>query len=87
MDSFAVPSLVLLMHKDKSPAKQRRYASYQLDRMDRARPSKAIATAPDDNIREGTPLPASDGPPPLPDDYVDRPCFERSVKISLIQTF
>jgi hypothetical protein len=51
MDSFAVPELVMLMHKDKSPAKQRRYASYQLDRMDRARPSKAIATAPDDNIR------------------------------------
>jgi tetratricopeptide (TPR) repeat protein len=51
MESFAVPPLVLLMHRDKSPAKQRRYASYQLDRMDRARPSKAIATAPDDNIR------------------------------------
>jgi tetratricopeptide (TPR) repeat protein len=51
MDSAAVPSLVLLMHRDKALAKQRRYASYQLDRMDRARPSKAIATAPDDNLR------------------------------------
>ncbi len=34
-----------------SLAKQRRYAVYQLDRMDRARPSKAIAVAPDDGVR------------------------------------
>ena len=51
MDSWAIPELVMLMHREKSPAKQRRYASYQLDRMDRARPSKAIATAPEDNVR------------------------------------
>jgi tetratricopeptide (TPR) repeat protein len=50
MESFAVPALVGLMYK-KGPAKQRRYASYQLDRMDRARPSKAIASAPDDRVR------------------------------------
>jgi hypothetical protein len=55
MDSFAVPELVRLMHRDDTKqqrfAKQRRYASYQLDRMDRARPSKAIATAPDDRVK------------------------------------
>jgi tetratricopeptide (TPR) repeat protein len=32
-------------------AKQRRYAAYQLDRMDRQRPQKAISTAPDDRVR------------------------------------
>src|SRR6185295_289555 len=31
--------------------KQRRYAVYQLDRMDRARPSKAVDAAPDDRLR------------------------------------
>ncbi|HEX4459428.1 MAG TPA: hypothetical protein VIA18_15720 [Polyangia bacterium] len=55
MDSFAVPELVRLMHRDDTKqqrfSKQRRYASYQLDRMDRARPSKAIATAPDDRVK------------------------------------
>src|SRR5262249_11196875 len=55
MESFAVPALIRLMHQ-KGPAalhlgKQRRYASYQLDRMDRARPMKAIAAAPDDRVR------------------------------------
>ena len=39
MESFAVPALIRLMHA-KGPAKQRRYASYQLDRMDRARTSE-----------------------------------------------
>jgi tetratricopeptide (TPR) repeat protein len=55
MDSYAVPTLVELMHQPnagkQSLAKQRRYASYQLDRMDRQRPQKAIATAPDDRVR------------------------------------
>ena len=31
--------------------KMRRYASYQMDRMDRLRPSKAVSTAPDDVTR------------------------------------
>jgi tetratricopeptide (TPR) repeat protein len=55
MDSYAVPTLVALMHQPnagkQSMAKQRRYASYQLDRMDRQRPQKAISTAPDDRVR------------------------------------
>ncbi len=55
MESFAVPALIRLMHL-KGPAalhlgRQRRYASYQLDRMDRARPQKAIGAAPDDRVR------------------------------------
>jgi tetratricopeptide (TPR) repeat protein len=50
MESYAVPSLIRLMHA-KGPGKMRRYASYQLDRMDRARPQKAIAAAPDDRVR------------------------------------
>jgi hypothetical protein len=50
MESAAIPALIRLMHM-KGPAKQRRYASYQLDRMDRARPAKAISTAPDDRVR------------------------------------
>jgi tetratricopeptide (TPR) repeat protein len=55
MDSYAVPRLVRLMHQTGPVAarlgKQRRYAAYQLDRMDRQRPQKAIATAPDDMVR------------------------------------
>ena len=55
MDSYAVPALIRLMHtqlpKQQSFAKQRRYASYQLDRMDRARPQKAISAAPDDYVK------------------------------------
>jgi hypothetical protein len=52
MDSYAVPALIRLMHQHaKNAGKQRRYASYQLDRMDRARPSKAISTAPDDRVK------------------------------------
>jgi len=52
MESFAVPSLIKLMHaRGHNASKQRRYASYQLDRMDRARPSKAIAAAPDDRVK------------------------------------
>jgi tetratricopeptide (TPR) repeat protein len=50
MEAYAVPSLIRLMH-EKGPAKRRRYASYQLDRMDRARPTKAIQAAPDDHLR------------------------------------
>jgi tetratricopeptide (TPR) repeat protein len=55
MDSYAVPALIRLMHTASTRQhpfhKQRRYASYQLDRMDRQRPQKAIATAPDDRVR------------------------------------
>jgi len=55
MDSYAVPRLIELVHEPNagktSLAKQRRYAAYQLDRMDRQRPQKAISTAPDDNVR------------------------------------
>src|SRR5262249_8106411 len=55
MDGYAVPALVRLMHtpstRQQSFAKQRRYSSYQLDRMDRQRPQKAIAAAPDDSVR------------------------------------
>jgi tetratricopeptide (TPR) repeat protein len=55
MDAYAVPALIRLMHQastKQSPFwKQRRYASYQLDRMDRARPQKAIASAPDDRVK------------------------------------
>ncbi len=44
MDSYAIPALIRLMHIQGPAAlhlsKQRRYASYQLDRMDRARPQK-----------------------------------------------
>ncbi len=50
-----MPALIELMHQPNaasaSTAKQRRYASYQLDRMDRQRPQKAISTAPDDRVR------------------------------------
>jgi len=55
MDSYAIPRLIELVHQPNagktSMAKQRRYAAYQLDRMDRQRPQKAIATAPDDRVR------------------------------------
>jgi hypothetical protein len=55
MESFAVPALIRLMHQHGAAAlhlgKQRRYASYQLDRMDRARPQKAIVAAPDDRVK------------------------------------
>ncbi|MDB4968453.1 MAG: lyase domain protein repeat-containing protein [Myxococcales bacterium] len=55
MDSYAVPTLVRLLNtpstREKPFAKQKRYASYQLDRMDRQRPQKAISTAPDDRVR------------------------------------
>jgi tetratricopeptide (TPR) repeat protein len=55
MDSYAIPRLIELVHQQnvgkQSMAKQRRYAAYQLDRMDRQRPQKAIATAPDDRVR------------------------------------
>jgi len=48
----AVPGLIRRQYKaGKGLAKQHRYAAYQLDRMDRARPSKAVATAPDDRLR------------------------------------
>jgi tetratricopeptide (TPR) repeat protein len=51
MESYAVPALIKLMHAHGHVAKQRRYASYQLDRMDRARPQKAISAAPDDRVK------------------------------------
>src|SRR4051812_34620610 len=52
MESYAVPALIRLMHTHGAKlSKQRRYASYQLDRMDRARPQKAIAAAPDDRVK------------------------------------
>jgi tetratricopeptide (TPR) repeat protein len=55
MDSYAIPRLIELVHQPnagkQSMAKQRRYAAYQLDRMDRQRPQKAISTAPDDRVR------------------------------------
>jgi hypothetical protein len=55
MDSYAIPRLIRLMHQTGPVAlklgKQRRYAAYQLDRMDRQRPGKAISTAPDDLVR------------------------------------
>jgi hypothetical protein len=48
----AVPGLIRHQYKPgKNIAKQHRYAAYQLDRMDRARPSKALQAAPDDRIR------------------------------------
>jgi tetratricopeptide (TPR) repeat protein len=52
LESYAIPTLIERMHQ-KGPnfSRQRRYAAYQLDRMDRARPSKAISTAPDDRVR------------------------------------
>jgi|GEM_PF-3267338 len=50
LESVAVPPLVRLMYA-KGPPKQRRYASYQLDRMDLAQPRKAISGAPDDKLR------------------------------------
>jgi tetratricopeptide (TPR) repeat protein len=55
MESFAIPALIRLMHLQGPAAlhlgKQRRYASYQLDRMDRARAAKAISSAPDDRVK------------------------------------
>jgi tetratricopeptide (TPR) repeat protein len=52
MGSYAVPALIRIYHdKTRGNARMRRYASYQLDRMDRLRPSKAITTAPDDLTR------------------------------------
>ncbi len=51
----AVAPLVRLQYEKGPPnvslAKQRRYAVYQLDRMDRARPSKAVPAASDDRLR------------------------------------
>lgn len=52
MGSAAIPGLVRIYNnKSRANYKMRRYASYQLDRMDRLRPSKAIAAASDDLIR------------------------------------
>ncbi len=51
----AIAPLVRLQYAKGTPQlpgnKQRRYAVYQLDRMDRARPQKALDTAPDDWTR------------------------------------
>src|SRR5262249_44585538 len=52
LGGLAVPTLVLRQHDPNPKAgKQRRYASYQLDRLDRSRPSVAVAQAPDDRGR------------------------------------
>lgn len=52
MGSYAVPALIRIYNdRTRKNYKMRRYASYQLDRMDRLRPQKAIATAPDDVVR------------------------------------
>lgn len=52
MGSYGIPGLIRIYNnRTRSNFKMRRYASYQLDRMDRLRPSKAIATAPDDVVR------------------------------------
>lgn len=58
MEAQAIPGLI--RRNRMQPSKElkglplyrmKRYASYQLDRMDRAQPRKAITTAPDDRIR------------------------------------
>ncbi len=52
MGGNAVPTLIRIYNdRTRANAKMRRYASYQLDRMDRLRPQKAIAAAPDDVVR------------------------------------
>ncbi|MFO0577852.1 MAG: hypothetical protein U1A78_27915 [Polyangia bacterium] len=52
MGSHAVPGLIRIYNdRTRANAKMRRYASYQLDRMDRLRPSKAISSAPDELVR------------------------------------
>ena len=58
MESHAIPGLILRMRAPaRSPQdgiggfRRRRYASYQLDRMDRARPENAVRSAPDDHVR------------------------------------
>lgn len=48
----AVPELVPLQHRAPLP-KMRRYAAFQLDRLDRANPKKALAAMPDDRLRAG----------------------------------
>lgn len=51
----AVPALIRRQHRaGRGLARQHRYAAYQLDRMDRARPTRAIASAPDDALRADT---------------------------------
>jgi hypothetical protein len=50
LETIAVPSLTHLMFA-KGPPKQRRYASYQLDRMDLQAPRKALAAATNDAER------------------------------------
>jgi len=52
MGSPAIPGLIRIYNnRSRANFKMRRYASYQLDRMDRLRPSKAIASASDDLVR------------------------------------
>lgn len=46
----AVPELVPLQHRSPLP-KMRRYAAFQLDRLDRANPKKALAAMPEDRLR------------------------------------
>jgi hypothetical protein len=56
LSGYAVAPLLRLRYdKSKtSSAQRRRYAAYQLDRMDRSQPAKAIAMAPDETIRADT---------------------------------
>lgn len=52
MGSVALSTLIRRIHlQGKGTGKQNRWALWQLDRMDRARPAKALATAPDDRVR------------------------------------
>lgn len=46
----AVPELVPLQHRAPLP-KMRRYAAFQLDRLDRANPKKALGAMPDERLR------------------------------------
>lgn len=53
LGNVGLPGLLHRMYDktQKSSSKQRRYASYQLDRMDRARPAKALGSSPSDIVR------------------------------------
>lgn len=54
LGDYAVAGLIERQHAKGNGAlkrSMRRYAAYQLDRMDRAQPRKAIAAAPDDRVR------------------------------------
>ena len=52
LGSLSLPTLIRRAHLDgPNTGKRRRWSLWQLDRMDRARPAKAIATASDDRVR------------------------------------